>query len=241
MPANDTNRKLQRALISRGFDLGASGDDGFIGTKTKAAIVSFKASVGLAPADSSVSQSLIDSLLGGSTDAGFSVADYEPWTAEILRRVGLNETQDNIALRRFLASDGETVGDPAHIPWCGDLVQTAFALTLENEPLPANPYYALNWSKFGVAIPDGTNQHGAVVTYKRFDPHGNVIGGHVGILVGHDKFFDHVLAGNQSNKICIAKISKQRRVAQRWPSTYKLILRNMAETELAATISNNEA
>jgi len=52
---------------------------------------------------------------------------------------------------------------------------------------------------------------GAVLVFKRQG------GGHVGFYVGEDSSAYHVLGGNQSDSVSIARIAKDRLVAVRWP------------------------
>ncbi len=127
---------------------------------------------------------------------------------------GYRET--NPALKEFLKSDGKTVGDPAKIPWCGDFVQTCLALALPREPLPPNPYGAINWLKFGKS---SKPKKGAVLVFWRGNPNGWQ--GHVGFYVGEDATHYHVLGGNQSDMVSITKIAKNRLRADgiRWPIT----------------------
>ncbi len=77
-----------------------------------------------------------------------------PWIELGLRKKGLSEGKDNELLKEFLTSDGKnrTVGDPAVLPWCGDFVETCIAVTLPSAVLPANPYLARNWLKFGRTV-----------------------------------------------------------------------------------------
>src|SRR5690606_32813343 len=122
-----------------------------------------------------------------------------PWYSLALTKMGLIETRDNKELREFLRSDGATLGDPAKLPWCGDFVETCIAVTLPDEALPSNPYWALNWLKFGRSIPTTQAYLGAVAVFKREG------GGHVGFVAGHDKSYVHVLGGNQSNSVSISR------------------------------------
>jgi len=83
---------------------------------------------------------------------------------EARSKMGLNEVNDYTALSGWLRSYGPTLGDPSKLPWCGDFVQTAFKLTLPDEPIPTHPYLARNWLKLG----DGTKARlGAVMVFWR--------------------------------------------------------------------------
>jgi uncharacterized protein (TIGR02594 family) len=139
-----------------------------------------------------------------------------PWIVEGKKVWGLHETRNNTELKAWLRSDGKTLGDPKALPWCGDYVETAIKNSLPKETfsgaLAQNPYWARNWLEFGVATPP---VYGAVIVFSR----GN--GGHVGFVVGEDKTDYYVLGGNQSDSVNIVRISKNRFLGTRWPSTYR--------------------
>ena len=143
------------------------------------------------------------------------------WVSELKTIIGKHEINDNSFLKKWLKRDKKTLGDPAKLPWCGDAVETALKLHLPNEDWPdvlrENPYWARNWSKFGVAaahIP-----YGSVVVFERSGG-----GGHVGFAVGISKDGKnlYVLGGNQSNSVSIAPIVKSRLIASRWPKSFKM-------------------
>lgn len=228
---------VQQKLISLGYDLGPAGADGVMGRRTLAAIKKFQADAGLdIKFPGTVGPKTIVALgLGNPAQAQKQFADATPpWMAELLRRVGLHEKRDNKKLRDWLKSDGNTLGDPAVLPWCGDAIETPIALTLPDEPLPDNPYWALNWSKFGV--PCYIVARGAIAAFKRPG------GGHVGMIAGHEAGYYHVLGGNQSNAISIVRIEKGRLQGElRWPRTYPLPLASLPHSTINATVSHNEA
>lgn len=93
------------------------------------------------------------------------------------------------------------------IPWCG-LSAGALAKAC-GFPLPKNPLSALAWADWG--SPLGEAALGCWLVFKRPG------GGHVGLYVGEDPTCYHVLGGNQSNAVTIARIEKARCVAMRWP------------------------
>ncbi|PWE52137.1 TIGR02594 family protein [Metarhizobium album] len=97
------------------------------------------------------------------------------------------------------------------IPWCGLFVANIMATTLPRELLPKNPLGALEWSKFGIPLPEPIL--GAIMTFTRTG------GGHVGLYVGEDATHYHILGGNQSNSVSITRIDKARLHSIRWPST----------------------
>ena len=221
---------IQRALIHQGFDLGPFGADGAMGPLTRRAIAEFEAKHGL-KADGEPDSAFIKTLLGSAAET-----PWFPWYAEAERRMGLNENRDKVELSTFLKSDGSSVGDPTKLPWCGDFVETCMALSLPHEPLPANPYLARNWLKFGV---DCAPTEGAVLVFWRGSKTGT--SGHVGFCAGEDSVAFHVLGGNQGNSVSIARIAKGRLLGARWPKCAPLTGIRRVEASDTGGLSLNEA
>lgn len=159
-----------------------------------------------------------------------------PWMAEARRVLGRHEVRDNNWLRSWLKSDGRTLGDPAKLPWCGDFVETCIRLALPSESLPGalgqNPYWARNWLLLGA---NTKPTYGAILVFERGS------GGHVGFAVGADAACYHVLGGNQSNAVTIARIERKRLLGARWPASFPARAINLPTLSAAGTISKNEA
>jgi len=195
---------IQRGLAMRGYDIGPAGADGIFGPRTAAAGQAWLSAGGkyrpVAPAPVS------EAPVGGAV----------PWVTELLSVFGLHETRDNVALRKWLLSDGATLGNPAQLPWCGDAMETAIKRALPKEPfegdMKANPYWARNWLGFGVTCQPA---YGAVAVFSREGG-----GGHVGVVVAQDANRWHVLGGNQGNAINVVGIDKRRLLGFRWPVTF---------------------
>ena len=137
-----------------------------------------------------------------------------PWITEAKTALGRHEARDRSWLMDWLKRDGRSLGDPSKTPWCGDFVETCIRIALPDEPLlgalGSNPYWARNWLLFGQAtkpIP------WAVLVFERGS------GGHVGFAVGRDDTHFHVLGGNQSDAVTIARLAKSRLLGARWPAT----------------------
>lgn len=149
-----------------------------------------------------------------------------PWIAESKKVFGLHEVHHNKRLRQWLISDRNTLGDPAQLPWCGDFVETAIKRSLPTEELTGklaeNPYWARNWSEFGIPVPP---IYGSIAVFTRDG------GGHVGFLVGFDDTDYYVLGGNQGNTVSVVRIAKNRLLATRWPRSYKQEVRSLPRLE----------
>lgn len=137
-----------------------------------------------------------------------------PWISEAKSALGRHEARDRSWLMDWLKRDGRSLGDPAKNPWCGDFVETCIRIALPDEPLlgalGSNPYWARNWLQFGQEVQPIP---GAVLIFERGS------GGHVGFAIGQDDTHFHVLGGNQSDAVTIARIAKSRLLGARWPTT----------------------
>ncbi|MEM1298726.1 MAG: peptidoglycan-binding protein [Pseudomonadota bacterium] len=162
--------------------------------------------------------------------------DYFPWMALAIRKKGMHEKRDNIDLRKFLKSDGKTLGDPARLPWCADFVETCIALSLPEAVLPVNPYLARNWQKFGHAVDPC---FGSVLVFWRGKISG--ISGHVGFYYSEDKTHYHVLGGNQSNAVTVSKIAKRRLLSAQLPMVGGPYPRKVVKGAGDFRITTNEA
>lgn len=118
------------------------------------------------------------------------------------------------------------------IPWCG--LYAAIVMHRAGRPVVKDPLWALNWSKFGVAVTEP--MLGDVLTFKRPS------GGHVGFYVGEDSSAYHVLGGNQGNQVSVVRIAKSRLHAARRPD-YTSQPVNVRKIILAGNggLSTNEA
>jgi uncharacterized protein (TIGR02594 family) len=121
------------------------------------------------------------------------------------------------------------------IPWCG-LFAAIITLRRLKHPaeVVANPLWARNWSQYGYKSPQPSL--GDVLVFARGS------GGHVGFYVAEDATAYHVIGGNQSNKVCINRIDKDRLLAARRPP-YSVTPGACRSFHVAASgaISSNEA
>lgn len=212
---NENILRIQQRLAQLGFDPGPL--DGVRGRRTIVAVKQFQTSRGL-EADGMVGRETLRALFENHLPSVTETThgDYTPWMDEIERVMGLHEVHHKKRLWDWLRSDGGTVGDPSQVPWCGDAVQTAIALSMPDEPIPTNPYLAANWMKFGKSVEP---QFGSVLVFWRGSP--SSWKGHVGFYVGETDTHYLVRGGNQQNKVCDSFIAKNRlrEGGSRWPST----------------------
>jgi uncharacterized protein (TIGR02594 family) len=208
--ATKSIKDVQSALIAAGYDIGPSGADGDFGRDSIAGLKAFQRAKGLQGLGV-IGPKTLALLFPGEQG---QVEAVPAWYANLLAKRGLHEGLDNKELRDYLKSDGQQLGDPSKLPWCGDAVQTAIALTLPEEVVPTNPYWAQNWAKFGVALEEPAL--GAILVFKRTG------GGHVGFYAGEDAKNYFVLGGNQRNSVSIAPVAKKQAISVRWPRTVPL-------------------
>lgn len=121
------------------------------------------------------------------------------------------------------------------IPWCGLFMGVVAHRAHKVVPWtdPDDCLWALNWKRFGIGHTDA--KLGDTLVFKRPG------GGHVGLYVGEDATAYHVLGGNTSDSVSIARIIRERCVAVRRPNYHSQPL-NVRQVKLSSTgaLSENE-
>ncbi len=119
------------------------------------------------------------------------------------------------------------------IPWCG--LWMAVVAKRAGWTVPGNPLWALNWANFGQGVKKA--MLGDILVFKREG------GGHVGLYVGEDTSYYHVLGGNQSDNVNVTRIAKARAYAIRRPKWKIAQPPNVRQIFVGPTgpISTNEA
>jgi uncharacterized protein (TIGR02594 family) len=206
-------KSIQNALAQKGFDPGVI--DGVWGRRTEAAVRAFQQKAGLQ----------VDGVVGPATRAALLGAGAAPprplsdpalaWFIEAQRLLGVKENKagDNDIILDW-ASDLGIPYKHDDIPWCGLFVAHCVGSTLTREPLPNNPLGARNWMRFGAPT---TPKAGAIMVFWRVSRDG--FKGHVGFYAGEDDGAFHILGGNQSDKVSVARIARDRLLGARWPAT----------------------
>lgn len=227
---NETSKTIediQKALQKAGFNPGP-----IPGRQTLAAIKAFQEHNGLD----------VDGVVGPNTAKLLWPKETKPiivpapWMTLAVQKKGLHEVINKKVLMEFLKAGG-TIGDPSVTPWCGDFVESCFAITLPKEILPGNPYLARNWLKFGqpLAVPT----YGSVLVFWRGSKAGTQ--GHVGFYVSETSTHYNVLGGNQANSINESLVEKSRFLGARWPKTVALPTTGAIIKKASGTVSKNEA
>jgi uncharacterized protein (TIGR02594 family) len=119
------------------------------------------------------------------------------------------------------------------IPWCGLFI--AYCCHAAGVQVVERPLWALNWAKYGNRVDEP--MLGDILTFKRNG------GGHVGIYVGEDDRYYHVLGGNQNNSVSVSRIAKSRLHQARrtaWKVAQPASVRKV-HLEAKGTITTNEA
>lgn len=92
------------------------------------------------------------------------------------------------------------------IPWCG--LYVGYVLAQVGIEPTKDALRAKAWAEWGRPVEPC---FGAIMVFSRSG------GGHVGFYISEDSTYYHILGGNQSDKVNVAKISKRRFMEARWP------------------------
>ncbi|PZU89089.1 MAG: TIGR02594 family protein [Chelatococcus sp.] len=227
--------EIQRALAAAGNDPGPI--DGAWGRRSIAACKAYQRANGLVPDGIPGPKTLAK--LFSSASVGTVGAATPIWFREARRLIGVRETPgtaNNPVILGWAKKLGGWIASyftADSIPWCGLFVGHVVAQTLPSETLPANALGAKNWATFGRKLT--APAIGAVMVFTRTG------GGHVGFYAGEDSEAYHILGGNQSDAVTIARVAKSRCIAMRWPATAANPVGGRVYRALAGTLSVNEA
>lgn len=149
------------------------------------------------------------------------MTDSPPWLDIARAEIGTREIpgpKHSSKIMGWIAEVGaRALGIPVNddeTPWCG----TFMAMCMRRAGLGSPPIAvrASAWGKWGRELINP--RLGCVLVFQREG------GGHVGLYVGEDDKFFHVLGGNQANSVNVMKLAKSRLVrgGMRWPNGYAL-------------------
>lgn len=135
------------------------------------------------------------------------------WIAEARKHIGVKEIpgpKSNSVIQGWLRSL-KAWWTSEETPWCGSY--TAYCLQACKLAYPKEWYRAKAYLSLPVKLDKPA--YGCIVIFERAG------GGHVGFVVGKDRFDNlMVLGGNQGDCVCIKPFSKDRVVGYRWPNLY---------------------
>lgn len=228
-------RRIQQLLKAKGFDPGEI--DGIWGRNTIAAVKRFQTQQDL-EVDGVVGPETRAALFAGGAATPASAGLLLPWFEEAKNLAGTKEISgpgNNPVIMDWATSlDINYVGDD--VPWCGLFVAHCIGSTLPQEVLPRNPLGARQWEQFG----DATGPRlGAVMVFWRESLASGK--GHVGFYVGEDDTAYQILGGNQSDKVCLTWLAKDRLRGARWPKTARSLTSSEVRKNRHEGLSTNEA
>jgi uncharacterized protein (TIGR02594 family) len=230
---------IQKALERHGFNPGPV--DGIWGRRTIAAVKAFQTANGLTP-DGIVGQLTLRALFGGPATSPASPAPVMTgplvWYEQALSLVGTKEdrtVKSNPEILKW-AKDLNIDYNSDDIPWCGLFVAHCVGAALPDEQLPKHPLRARSWSSFGEQCDP---KQGAVLVFWRGSK--DAATGHVGFYHSEDGAAFHVLGGNQSDSVNVARIGKNRLLSSRWPRTATNLNGRIVISEAKGKLSHNEA
>lgn len=232
-------KEIQKALKAAGFDPGPV--DGIWGRKTIVALRDFQAKKGL-EVDGVAGPKTLAALFAGTVVPAGTAARAPGgtpivWFEEAKRLLGTRE-KPGVASNQTILQWAENLdiaysGDD--VPWCGLFVAHCVASTLTEEPLPKIPLLARAWLKCGLKCTPG---EGAILVFWRGSRQAAT--GHVGFYKGEDATAYHVLGGNQSNSVSVARIAKDRLLEARWPRTAGSLKPRKVSLKADGSLSSNE-
>lgn len=167
------------------------------------------------------------------------------WLARARDFIGLSEIKGSLHSPEILRLWAD-----AHMPqvhddetaWCAAFVAAMLERSLITSPRKPNARSFCDWGIDVLELGREQVPLGAVVVFER-PP--NPAHGHVGFACGIDADgFIHVLGGNQSDKVCVARMRGDRLIASRWPTEARTDLRLLRRVPFVSTIrpiSTNEA
>jgi uncharacterized protein (TIGR02594 family) len=238
---------IQKALKKQGYNPGAT--DGAWGRPSINALKDFQEANGL-DADGVLTVETVGILLAKGKKSSAGSLETAPvalpaaadlpivWYEEARRLIGTKEIAGKASNPKILQWAGK-LGIPYKgddIPWCGLFTAHCVGSTLPGEALPKNPLLARNWTKFGAKCKPVL---GSILVFWRGSK--NASTGHVGFYFGEDDDAFHVLGGNQSDQVNVARVARNRLLDARQPATVPPLKTGPVRRNKSGGLSSNEA
>lgn len=167
-----------------------------------------------------------------------SVQTELAWIAEARKHIGIKEIpgpRSNSWILNLWFSLAPWLGRPddSAVSWCGAYIR--YCLQACKLSYPKEWYRAKAYLDLPVKLDKPA--YGCIVVFDRAG------GGHVGFVVGVDRFDNlMVLGGNQGDCVCIKPFSRDRVVGYRWPNLYPTNSRfKLPLLDSDGKVSQNEA
>ncbi|AWN35770.1 TIGR02594 family protein [Methylobacterium radiodurans] len=223
--------EIQRALIARGYDLGAAGADGDAGPKTIAAVMAFQRSAGLVP--DGIAGPLTQKALQADDvtqrraepdqPAWLTLASHDLGTVE-----GIGKANNPKVIAYFKDAGFAGVKDDA-TAWCAVFVN---AMLERAGRRGSRSLAARSFEGWGVGLTEPAL--GCIATKKRGNSSWQ---GHTGFVVGANKDQIFLLGGNQGDKVSVAAFKRSEFTAFRWPADVPLPVAAKLPTSIAGARS----
>ena len=234
---NTLIRTVQARLADLDFYTGLI--DGEAGPLTESAMTDFKAHNGLRarPFPGPITLKALMANGAASKPVVHATEDEPAWLVEARRLKGVREVVGRGSNPVILdwAEDLDLHYPDDDIPWCGLFVAHCMRVGAPQDERPNDVLGARNWDGFGIEVKPTL---GSILVFWRGSRSGWQ--GHVGFYVGEDDKAYHVLGGNQSNAVTIARISKARLLSARW-SAHVPVSNKQIQQAGSGTLSTNEA
>jgi uncharacterized protein (TIGR02594 family) len=233
--ASPAVKRIQEALKAKGFNPGPI--DGVWGRNTISAVKAFQQKEGL-KVDGVIGPKTTAALFAGAPPAAQPAGALLPWFEEARHLMGTKEIlgpRSNAAIMDWATNlDIHYAGDD--VPWCGLFVAHCVGSTLQDEVLPGNPLGARQWECFGTST---APRLGSVMVFWRESLASGK--GHVGFYAGEDDSAFQILGGNQSDKVCLTWLAKDRLRGARWPTSGASLVTAAVRKSRNEGLSVNEA
>lgn len=212
-----TIAEIQRALIARGYDLGAAGADGDAGPKTIDAVTAFQRASGLVWDGIAGPRTIAALKAKTSVSSQRAPVERPGWLilaeGELSVREGAGAANNPRVVKLF-ADAGFSGIKQDSVAWCAAAVGAMLARAGHK---PSGSLAARSYESWGVGLKEPVL--GCIATKRRGNSSWQ---GHVGFVVGANATQIFLLGGNQGDAWSIAAFKRSEFTSFRWPSDVPL-------------------
>jgi len=226
-----TTAEIQRALLARGYDLGAAGADGDAGPKTIAATAAFQRAAGLVP-DGFAGPLTLKALTTVDVSEKRAEPDQPGWLTLAAAELGVKEgpgAANNPRVVQLFADAGFAGVKQDSVAWCAAAVG---AMLKRAGHKPSGSLAARSYEDWGIGLKEPVL--GCVATKKRGNSSWQ---GHVGFVVGASRDQIFLLGGNQGDAWSVAAFKRSEFTSFRWPADVPIPTASKLPTTVAGARS----